>query len=102
MLLDSFYKEVVPNLNLVANELEFLALGDDYVEDMSEDVADGITGVAAGIAVAADGKAMSPIRNLGEQLVLLKCLFNDFEGNINWEDDEDEEDEDDAHGTVEL
>ncbi len=101
MLLYSFYKEVVPDLNLVANELEFLALGDDYVKDMSEDVADGITGVADGIAVAADGKAMSPIRNLGERLVLLECLFDDFEGNINWEDDEDEEDEDDANGTVE-
>ncbi len=59
---------------------------------MSEDVADGIMGVADGIAVAADGEAMSPIRNLGEQLDLLERLFDDFEGNINWEDDEDEED----------
>jgi hypothetical protein len=90
-----------PILDLVTNEFEFLTLGDDYVEDMSEDVADGITGVADGIAVAADGEAMSPIRNLGERLVLLEHLFDDFEGNINWEDDEDEEDEDDAYGTVE-
>ena len=90
-----------PILDLVANELEFLTLGDDYVEDMSEDVADGIMGVADGIEVAADGEAMSPIRNLGKRLVLLQRLFDDFEGNINWEDDEDEEDEDDANGTVE-
>ena len=90
-----------PILDLVIDEFEFLNLGDDYVEDMSEDVADGITGVADGIAVAADGEAMSPICNLGERLVLLERLFNDFEGNINWEDDEDEEDEDDANGTVE-
>ena len=51
--------------------------------------------------VAADGEAMSPILNLGERLVLLERLFDDFEGNISWEDDEDEEDEDDANGTVE-
>jgi hypothetical protein len=90
-----------PILDLVIDEFEFLNLGDDYVEDMSEDVADGITGVADGIAVAADGEAMSPICNLGERLVLLERLFDNFEGNINWEDDEDEEDEDDANGTVE-
>jgi len=32
------------------------------------------------------------IRNLGEQLVMLENLFDDFEGNINWEEDDDEDD----------
>jgi hypothetical protein len=67
-----------PIVDLVANELEFLALGDDYVKDMCKDVVNGITDVAYGIAVAADGDAMSPIRNLGERLVLLERLFDDF------------------------
>jgi hypothetical protein len=61
--------------------------------------------VTDGIAAAADGEALSPIRNLGERLVVLEHLFDDFKGNINWEDDdEDDEDdkdnEDDANGTV--
>jgi hypothetical protein len=51
------------------------------------------------IAAAADGEALPPIRNLGEQLVVLEHLFDDFEGNINWEDD-DEDDEDNANGTL--
>ena len=42
--------------------------------------------VTDGIAAAADGEALSPIRNLGKQLVMLKDLFDDFEGNINWGD----------------
>jgi hypothetical protein len=50
------------------------------------------------IIAAADSKALSPIRNIGEQLVVLKHLFDDFEENINWE--EDDEDDDDANGTV--
>jgi hypothetical protein len=49
--------------------------------------------------VAADSKALSPIRKLGERLVVLEHLFDDFEGNINWEED-DEGDENDANGTV--
>ena len=32
------------------------------------------------IAAAADGEALSPIRNLGERLVVLEHLFDDFEG----------------------
>ena len=55
--------------------------------------------VTFGIAAAADGEALSPIRNLGERLVVLEHLFDVFEGNINWEDDDDD-DEDDANGTV--
>jgi hypothetical protein len=55
--------------------------------------------VTDGIAAAADGEALSPIRNLGERLVVLKHLFGDFKGNINWEEDDDE-DEDDANGMV--
>ncbi len=51
------------------------------------------------IAAAADGKALSSIRNLGERLIVLEHLSDDFEGNINWEDD-DEDDEDDANGTL--
>ena len=61
--------------------------------------------VTDGIAAAADGEALSPIRNLGERLVVLEHLFDDFKGNINWEDDDeddedDKDDEDDANGTV--
>jgi hypothetical protein len=91
-----------PFVDLI-NELEFLDLGADYVDDVDRmvDVTDGIT-------AAADGEALSPIRNLGERLVVLENLFDDFEGNINWEDDdeddEDDEDnednEDNANGTV--
>jgi len=58
--------------------------------------------VTDGIPAAADGEALSPIQNLGERLVVLEHLFDDFEGNIYWEDDneDDEDDEDDANGTV--
>jgi len=38
--------------------------------------------VTDGIVAAADSEALSPIRNLGEQLVVLERLFDDFEGNI--------------------
>jgi len=84
-----------PFVDLI-NQLEFLELGADYVNDIDRmvDVTNRI-----GAAAAADGEALSPIWNLGEQLVLLKHLFNDFEGNINWEDD-DEDDEDDANGML--
>ena len=88
-----------PFVDLI-NELEFLDLGADYVDDVDRmvDVTDGIT-------AAADGEALSPIRNLGERLVVLEHLFDDFKGNINWEDDDeddedDKDDEDDANGTV--
>jgi hypothetical protein len=54
--------------------------------------------VTFGIAAAADGEALSPIRNLGERLVVLEHLFDDFEGNINWEDD----DEDDTMRTMRM
>jgi hypothetical protein len=85
-----------PFVDLI-NELEFLDLGDDYVDDI-----DRMVDVTDGIAAAADGEDLSPIRNLGERLVVLEHLFNDFEGNINWEDadEDDEDDEDDANGTV--
>jgi hypothetical protein len=36
-------------------------LGNNYVDDI-----DGIVDVTDGIAAAADGKALSPIRNLGK------------------------------------
>ncbi len=71
-----------PFVDLVAIELEFLDLGDDYVDAMREDEAGGIVDVADGIAVAADVEALSPVRNLGERLVVLERLFNDFESNI--------------------
>jgi len=57
--------------------LGFLELGDNYVDDI-----DGIMDVTDGIVAAADSEALSPIRNLGEQLVVLERLFDDFEGNI--------------------
>ena len=82
-----------PFVDLI-NELEFLELGNNYVNDI-----DGIVYVTKGIAAAADGEALSPIWNLREQLVVLKHLFDDFEGNINWEDN-DEDNEDDVNGTV--
>ena len=41
--------------------------------------------VTDGIAAAADSEALSPIRNLGERLVVLEHLFDDFEGNIKLE-----------------
>ena len=85
-----------PFVDLI-NELEFLDLGADYVDDMDRRV-----DVTAGFAAAADGEALSPIRNLGERLVVLEHLFDDFEGNINWEDNGDEEDEDDAMGRNSL
>ncbi len=85
-----------PFVDLVTNELEFLDPGKDYVDAMSKDEADGIADVADGIAVAADVEALSPIRNLGERLVVLERLFNDFKGNSIWEDDN----EDDGNGTV--
>ena len=88
-----------PFVDLI-NELEFLELGTDYVDDINRmvDVTDGIT-------AAADGKALSPIRNLGERLIVLGHLSDDSKGNINWEDDDEEDednedDEDDANGTV--
>ena len=84
-----------PFVDLI-NELEFLDLGADYVDDINR-----MVDVTNGIAAPADGKALLPIRNLGERLVVLKRLFNDLEGNINWEDNKDKEDEDDANGTVE-
>jgi hypothetical protein len=56
----------------VADELEFLTLGNNYVDEM-----DGITDVVDGILDAADGKA-----NLGERCVLLQILFDD-DSNIN-------------------
>ena len=80
-----------PFVGLVTNVLEFLTLGKDYVDDI-----DGIVDVTDGIPAAADSKALSPIRNLGKQLVMLEHLFDDFEGNINWEVDN----EDDVNGTV--
>jgi hypothetical protein len=85
-----------PFVDLI-NELVFLGLGADYVDDI-----DRMVDVTEGIAAAADGEALLPIRNLGERLIVLKHLFDDFEGNINWEDyDEDNEDnENDANGTV--
>ena len=82
-----------PFVDLINNELEFLELGNNYVDDI-----DGMVDVTDGIADASDGEALSPIRNLGERLVVL-VLFDDFEGNINWED-YDKNDEDDANGTV--
>jgi hypothetical protein len=72
----------------VADELEFLTLGDNYVDDI-----DRIADVADWIAVSADGKALLPIWNLGEGFVLLQSLFNDFGSNIIWEDNNDEEEE---------
>jgi hypothetical protein len=51
------------------------------------------------IADAADGEALLPSQNLRERLVVLEHLFGDFEGNINWQEDN-EEDEDNANGTV--
>jgi hypothetical protein len=71
-----------PLVGTLANELDFITLGDDYVDDIND-----------GIPATADGEALSPIR---EQLVLLKHFFDDFDGNINWEDD----DEDNGNGTV--
>jgi len=83
-----------PFVDLINNELEFLELGGNYVDDI-----DGMVDLTDGIADASDGEALSPIRNLGERLVVLERLFDDFEGNINWEDN-DKDDEDDANGTV--
>jgi hypothetical protein len=54
--------------------------------------------VADGIVFAADGKVLPPIQNLGKGFVPLKHLFDDFNSNINWEDDDGEEDE--TTGTV--
>jgi hypothetical protein len=70
--------------------LEDLTLGNDYVDDI-----DGMVDVTDGIPAAADGEALSPIRNLGERLVVLEHFFDDFHGNINWEED----DEDNGNGT---
>ena len=50
-----------PFVDLI-NELEFLELGNDYDNDI-----DGIMDVTDGIAAAADGKALSPIQNLGDR-----------------------------------
>jgi len=63
---------------------------------------DRMVDVTDGITAAAYGEALSPIRNLGEQLVVLEHLFDDFEGNINWEDDDEvnEDNEDDANAMV--
>jgi len=68
------------------NEQEFLDLVADYVDDINRMV--DVTDV---IAAAADGEALSPIRNLGEQLVVLEKNFDDFKGNINWEDDNEDD-----------
>ncbi len=43
--------------------------------------------VIGGISDVADGEALSHIQNLGNQLIAPKCIFDNFEGNINWEDD---------------
>ena len=59
-----------PIVDLVANEFDFLALGDDYVEDVSKDVAGGMADVADGIVGVADGKSLSP--NLGDRPDLLE------------------------------
>ena len=83
-----------PFVDLINNELEFLDLGNDYVDEIN-----GIVDVTDWIADAADGEALSPSRNLRERLIVLEHLFGDFEGNINWQED-DEEDEDNANGTV--
>jgi len=69
-------------------------LGDDYVDDIG-----GIVDVTDGIAAAADCEALLLIRNLGERLVVLEHLFDDFKGNINWEEN-DEDDVNDANGMV--
>ena len=50
-----------PFVDLINNELDFLELGNDYVDDI-----DGMVDVTDGIADASDGEALSPIRNLGE------------------------------------
>ena len=80
-----------PFVGLPANELDFLTLDKDYVDDIN-----GMVDVTDGIPAAADGEALSPIRNLGERLVVLEHFFDDFDGNINWEED----DEDNGNGTV--
>jgi hypothetical protein len=49
-----------PVVDLI-NELELLDLGADYVDDI-----DRMVDVTDGIVAAADGKALSLIRNLGE------------------------------------
>ena len=67
-----------PFVDLLANELELLDLGNAYVNAMSKDAADGITDVANGIVVVADGEALSLIWNLGKWLVVLKLLFDYF------------------------
>jgi hypothetical protein len=66
----------------VADELEFLTLGNDYVNWM-----DGIADVANGIVNAADGKV-----NLSKGCILLQSLVDDFDSNINWEANNEEED----------
>jgi hypothetical protein len=78
----------------INNEVEFLELGNDYVDDV-----DKIMDVTNGIAAAASSEALLPIRNLGERLVVLEHLFDDFESNINWEEDN-EDDEDNVNGMV--
>ena len=85
-----------PFVDLI-NELEFLDLGADYVDDINR-----MVDVTDGIPAAADGEALLPIRNLGEQLVVLEKNFDDFKGNINWEDDDEdnEDNEGDANGMV--
>ena len=94
-----------PLVGTLANELDFLYLGNDYVDDIDDidgmvdvdiDDIDGMVDVTDGIPAAADGEALSPIRNLGERLVVLEHFFDDFDGNINWEED----DEDNGNGTV--
>ncbi len=74
----------------VADELEFLTLGNNYVNEM-----DGIKDVTGLTANAADGKA-----NLGKGFVLLQSLSSDFDSNINWEDNNEEEDA--VTGTVQF
>ncbi len=71
-----------PFVDLI-NQLEFLELGADYVDDI-----DRMVDVTDRIAAAADGKALSPIQNLGERLVVLE------------HEDDDEDDEDNANGTL--
>ncbi len=103
LALIGLFQEGGADPSAVANELEFLDLGNNYVHDMSKnvagrntDVANGIAVAANRIAVAADGDTLLPIQNLGNQFVVLEHLFDDFEGNINWEDDN----EDNVNGTV--
>ncbi len=91
-MLQTFRREVlIPWLAHLPMNWRILLLAANYVDDI-----DGMVDVTDGIPAAADGKALSPIRHLGERLVVLEHFFDDFDGNINWEED----DEDNGNGTV--